>query len=148
MYTDFRLTVPRLRQRIEELRHAVVRDREEIASWRAHDGDLNDGQDPTLDDSSWPSLESWDGATAPAWYRARFTVPQRFDGKPVSLSLRVGGYLHSLFNAEALVYIDGNLAQGLDAFHYDIPLSESAEGGREYVVALYLFWKPDFDVTE
>ncbi|MDP6063703.1 MAG: glycoside hydrolase family 38 C-terminal domain-containing protein [SAR202 cluster bacterium] len=148
MYTDFRLTVPRLRQRIEELRHAVVRDREKITSWRAHDGDLDDGQNPTLDDSAWPALESWDVATAPAWYRARFTVPQRFDGKPVSLSLRVGGYLHSLFNAEALVYIDGDLAQGLDAFHYDIPLSESAEGGREYVVALYLFWKPDFDVTE
>lgn len=148
MYTDFRLTVPRLRQRIEEMRHAVVRDREEIASWRAHDGDLDGGQDPELDDSAWPALDSWDAATAPAWYRARFTVPPRFNGKPVSLSLRVGGYLHSLFNAEALVYIDGELAQGLDAFHYDIPLSESAEGGREYVVALYLFWKPDFDVTD
>ena len=67
MYTDFRLTIPRLRQRIEELRHAVVRDREEITSWRAHDGNLDDGQNPTLDDSAWPALESWDGATAPAW---------------------------------------------------------------------------------
>ena len=113
-----------------------------------HRGDIDDGASPMLDDSGWDALESWDDTDAPSWFRARVVVPERFEGAPVSLSLKVGGYLHSLFNAEALAYVDGELVQGLDAYHHDIPLAERAEGGREYLVALYVFWKPDFDKTD
>ncbi len=148
MITDFRHVIPRLQQRIEELGRAVVRDSQEITGWRMHRGDVDDGASPALDDSGWAALESWDGTDAPSWFRARVTVPERFEGSPVSLSLKVGGYLHSLFNAEALAYVDGELVQGLDAYHHDIPLAESAEGGREYLVALYVFWKPDFKKTD
>ncbi len=148
MVTDFRHVIPRLEQRIEELGRAVVRDSREITGWRMHRGDIDDGASPMLDDAGWAALESWDDAEAPSWFRARVVVPECFEDGPVSLSLKVGGYLHSLFNAEALAYVDGKLVQGLDAYHHDIPLSESAEGGREYLVALYVFWKPDFDKTD
>ena len=148
MVTDFRHVIPRLQQRIEELGRAVVRDSQEITGWRMHRGDVDDGASPSLDDSGWAALESWDGTDAPSWFRARVTVPERFDGSPVSLSLKVGGYLHSLFNAEALAFVDGELVQGLDAYHHDIPVAERAEGGREYLVALYVFWKPDFKKTD
>ena len=113
-----------------------------------HRGDVDDGAPPMLDDSGWDALESWDDTDAPSWFRARVMVPDRFEGASVSLSLKVGGYLHSLFNAEALAYVDGELVQGLDAYHHDIPLAERAEGGREYLVALYVFWKPDFKKTD
>ena len=148
MITDFRHVIPRLGQRIEELDQAVVRDSQEITGWRMHRGDIGDGASPVLDDSGWAALDSWDDTDAPSWFRSRVTVPDRFAGGPVSLSLKVGGYLHSLFNAEALAYVDGELAQGLDAYHHDIPLDECAEGGREYLVALYVFWKPDFKKTD
>ena len=148
MITDFRHVIPRLGQRIEELGRAVVRDSQEITGWRMHRGDAEDGASPMLDDSGWEALESWDDTDAPSWFRARVVVPERFAGGPVSLSLKVGGYLHSLFNAEALAYVDGELVQGLDAYHHDIPLAESAEEGREYQVALYVFWKPDFNKTD
>ena len=148
MITDFRHVIPRLGQRIEELGRAVVRDSQEITGWRMQRGDVDDGASPTLDDSGWDALKSWDGTDAPSWFRARVTVPERFDGSPVSLSLKVGGYLHSLFNAEALAFVDGELVQGLDAYHHDIPVAERAEGGREYLVALYVFWKPDFKKTD
>ena len=148
MFTDFRHTVPRLKQRIDELRESIVRDREEITGWKMRVGDVDDGAHPALDDSNWSSLEAWQDTEAPSWFRARVVVPDRFEGGPVSLSLKVGGYLHSLFNAEALAYIDGRLAQGLDAYHHDLPLAEKARAGREYVVALYVFWKPDFDKTD
>ena len=148
MITDFRHVIPRLQQRIEGLGRSVVRDSEEITGWRMHRGDVDDGASPARDDSSWDALESWDGTDAPSWFRARVTVPERFDGAPVSLSLKVGGYLHSLFNAEALAFVDGELVQGLDAYHHDIPVAEHAEGGREYLVALYVFWKPDFKKTD
>ena len=124
MITDFRHVIPRLQQRIEELGRAVVRDSHEITGWRMHRGDVDDGASPSLDDSGWTPLESWDGTDAPSWFRARITVPERFAGGPVSLSLKVGGYLHSLFNAEALAFVDGELVQGLDAYHHDIPLAE------------------------
>ena len=129
MITDFRHVIPRLGQRIEELGRAVVRDSQEITGWRMHRGDAEDGASPMLDDSGWEALESWDDTDAPSWFRARVVVPERFAGGPVSLSLKVGGYLHSLFNAEALAYVDGELVQGLDAYHHDIPLAESAEEG-------------------
>ena len=148
MITDFRHVIPRLGQRIEELGGAVVRDSHEITGWRMRRGEVDGGASPMLDDSGWDALGSWDDAEAPSWFRARVVVPERFAGGPVSLSLKVGGYLHSLFNAEALAYVDGELVQGLDAYHHDIPVAERAEGGREYLVALYVFWKPDFKKTD
>ncbi len=148
MTTDFRHTVARLEQRIDELGGAVIRNHEEIGGWKSWASELNGGEDPSLDDSAWDNLRSWNEAPVPSWHRAGVTVPKRFDGEPVSVSLRVGGYLHALFNAEALTYVDGELLQGLDAYHHDLLLSERAEGGREYVLAIFLFWKPDFDKTD
>ena len=82
MYTDFRQTVPRLHRRIEELRQAVVRDREEITRWRRDDGGLDEGHDPALDDSGWPCdravvLRCYEGHNMRG--RARLTL-----GVPVS----------------------------------------------------------------
>ena len=148
MTTDFRHTVARLEQRIDELGGAVIRDHEEIAGWKSWKGELDGGEARSLDDSAWDDLGSWNEAPVPSWHRAKVTVPERFDDEPVSVSFRVGGYLYALFNAEALAYVDGELLQGLDAYHHDLLLSERAEGGREYVIAIFLFWKPDFGKTD
>ena len=46
MTADFRHTVARLGQRIDELGDAVVRDREDITGWKVREGDLEAGPDP------------------------------------------------------------------------------------------------------
>ena len=147
MITDFKHTTEKLQQRIAELGRAVVRDREPVTDWKVHDGDVDGAAAPDFDDSKWAALTSWDEVEVPSWQRIRVTVPKRFEGEPVVLSLRVGGYDHKLFNAEALAYVNGEFVLGLDAYHNEILLSEHAVSGQEFVVALNLFWKPDFNKT-
>ena len=148
MFTDFRHVIERLKKRIDEVGDSVVRDREKIISWRTCFGDTDNGFDVSFDDSEWEPLENWNNFDVPSWFRAQVTIPKRFSGMHVSLSLEIGGYLHSLFNAEGLIYVDGELVQGIDAYHCELPLTENAEVDRSYLIALFVFWKPDFNKTQ
>ena len=98
MSTDFRHVIERLKRRIDEVGDSVVRDREKIMSWRTCFGDTDRGFDVSYDDSEWEPLENWNNFDVPSWFRAQVTIPKRFSGMHVSLSLKIGGYLHSLFN--------------------------------------------------
>ena len=148
MFTDFRHVPQRLQQRIDEIGHTIVRSRKEITSWRVFHGEFDKGFDKSIDDSEWQALENWNDIETPSWFKTTVVIPEEFNGLNVSLSLKVGGYLHSLFNAEGLIYVNEELVQGIDAYHYDIPLATFAEAGKSYSVAIFIFWKPDFDKTE
>ena len=148
MFTDFRHVPQRLQQRIDEIGHTIVRSRKEITSWSVFHGEFDRGFDKSIDDSEWQALENWNDIETPSWFKTTVVIPEEFNGLNVSLSLKVGGYLHSLFNAEGLIYVNEELVQGIDAYHYDIPLATFAEAGKSYSVAIFIFWKPDFDKTE
>ena len=142
MITDYRHTVERLKQRINELGSHVYRDSEPLDSWRLHPGELVGAESPQLDDSGWSEVASLEGVDAPSWLRATVGVPERFDGVPVALRLRMPGFRQALFGTESLVYVDGQLVHGVGPYHTEVELTERAQSGRDYLVAVHVFWRP------
>ena len=140
---DFRHTVEKLRRRIDEVGRHIYGQRAPMTSWQYHVGAQFDGGSPPDDEVQWQAVRSFDGLEAPFWLRARVQTPQTFHGKPVALFLQLGGHQHALFGTEALVYVDGRLVQGVDAFHQEVLLANKARGGQEYAVTLHLFWCPE-----
>jgi len=50
-------------------------------SWRVHAGDMPHGENPDLDDSSWPAGKPGaDSSGQPVWFRQRITIPKMFHG--------------------------------------------------------------------
>ena len=148
MITDFRHTAEKLERRIDEIAGYVYRERAPISDWRVGPGELPGAHAPAFDDSAWAEFRPLEHIDVPVWLRARVRVPASFDGQPAALYLRLEGVEHSLFGTETLVYVDGELVHGTDPYHPEIVLSESAEGGREYTVALHLFWRPDLQYVK
>jgi len=72
--------------------------------------------------------DRWGGEGLTGFFRRDFTVPQEFDGKPVSLDIFFGG--------DGVVRVDGEPFAGLECFHREVLLSESAEAGRTYRLEL------------
>lgn len=99
----------------------------EAGPWKVHEGYLAHGEDPGLDDSSWPTAQRETATAAPAvWYRLQFRVPAQTHGCSVTGSridlnflaqpVRGGaaedqGYLGS----SKIIYFDGRrVAMGED----------------------------------
>ncbi len=68
--------------------------------------------------------ESWGGNGLSGWFKVRFTVPKEHAGKPFAVLINIG--------FEGCVFMNGTPYHGVDRFHEEVLLSESAEAGKEY----------------
>ena len=105
-------------------------------TWRYHVGDLADAANPALDDSSWPSQTGdafqW-GEPPLTWLRTKITIPSDIAG------VKVAGNKVTFIcgiDDDGVIYIDGKEAQ---QFHWDgckVTLTENAQPGRTYKIAI------------
>ncbi|HNT33975.1 MAG TPA: hypothetical protein PKH07_03150 [bacterium] len=110
----------------------------ESVLWRLKCADEAGASSPSYDDSGWEQIQLGDkfASTGFAWLRARFVIPksvlgERVKGKPIALRLNCG---------DGEVYIDGQFYGRYDNDHPAmILLSETAEPGKEYMVAIRLY---------
>jgi alpha-mannosidase len=70
----------------------------------------------------------WGGYDVTQWFRARVTIPHEMAGKPVAAILRQGW--------EALCYLNGLPAQGLDGNRSEVLLTPNAKGGEEFEIVI------------
>ncbi len=107
-----------------------------LTQWRAH-GDMPHGEDPSLDDSSWSAATLGGGrgagqrqaGQAQAWYRTVFEAPANLRGARLKLMPR--------FSNDGRVFVNGGLvAQGEGRTLDPIPLTESAQPGTKYAIAV------------
>lgn len=122
----------RAEQRIKDIEAAIARERVSLTPLKFHQGDVENGASPDLDDASWPEVgvgHRWEDAEAPAWLRGRFTVPAEWAGERVGLWIDIA-------RAEPLLYLDGAPAQALDYNHQDVLLHDPAAGGEAHHFAV------------
>ncbi len=104
--------------------------------WRFHYPAVAGGEHPGFDDSKWRQVNPehrWEHENAAAWYRKLIVIPEAVGGVPVTgqkVELRVA------VDDDSEVYVNGKL---VGKFHWDqgrVTLSEAAEAGQNYLVAV------------
>ena len=116
-----------------------------VTGWRFHPADVAHGEDPALDDSSWPLAKTPHNMTdhEAVWYRARLTVPKTLHGYDLT-----GARIWLRFDVSAngpmpeILYFDGRrVALGEDL--EQTVLFENAKPGDSVLVAVKLLHTND-----
>ena len=116
-----------------------------VSGWRFHPADVAHGEDPSLDDSSWPLAKTPNNTTnhEAVWYRARLTVPKTLHGYDLT-----GARIWLRFDVSAngpmpeILYFDGRrVALGEDL--EQTVLFDNAKPGDSVLVAVKLLHTND-----
>jgi len=79
----------------------------------------------------------WYGPDGHYWFKAEFIVPKEFDAKPLWLYVRTQiDEWDDGKNPQFLLFVNGEIVQGLDMNHREVLIERSAEEGAAYVLEL------------
>lgn len=82
----------------------------------------------------------WYGPDRHYWFRATVTIPEEMAGKPVYLKAATQvDHWDDAKNPQFLMFVDGNVTQGMDINHQMVLLDSCAEAGRSYVIDLQAY---------
>ena len=132
----------KISQRLELLDHYIYRQEIDVPEVRFCAGQIAGGEVSTLDDSDWARIEPghiWGQPNDYAWFRIPLRIPEAFAGRRVAIALKLGGLGEGGFAAECLAYLDGLPVQGVDRNHHEVLLSERAQGGESWLLAIEAF---------
>jgi len=146
-----RFSIERLTRRIDEVGSYIHRERVPLRQWAIIPEKAATGAPPEPDDPRWEPFEvgEWWGRSDDlpwAWFYRRVTIPDDWTGRNVALLVRIGEENRRRY-PEALAYVDGAPRQGIDRHHDLIYLSDAAEPGRSYDIALEA-WRGQGDMAE
>jgi len=79
----------------------------------------------------------WYGPDAHYWFKATYTVPQELDGKPLWLYIRTQiDEWDDGKNPQFLLYVNGEIVQGIDMNHREVFIESCAVAGTTYALDL------------
>lgn len=134
-------------------KYYIYPDSEFISGYKMKEGTFKGGEVCNIETSDWDYFECgkdrWGAKDKHYWFRTEVTIPEKFSGKPVVYELKTGREGEwDVLNPQFLVYVNGNLIQGLDINHREIILSEAVEAGQKYFIALYAYTGMKGDLLE
>ncbi len=109
----------------------------QLSAWQMKEGNFLRPADADSVEAPWQQFDShtmhWYGPDAHYWFRTEYTVPEKEEGKSLWL------ILHTQIeewddgkNPQFLLFIDGEIIQGMDMNHREALLTKSAQAGRTY----------------
>lgn len=121
----------------DELKKLSVRQRRTIDAWFYKKGNFIRPHDAEADETPFLPFDSrimhWYGPDAHYWFKADMTVPDSFDGRPLWLYVRTQiDEWDDGKNPQFLLYVDGEVVQGIDMNHREVLLTRSARAGQTY----------------
>ena len=150
MSFDYKFSFEKVGKRIEELSSRMCTNVFPIEKWsytteqKKPAGDLI----PKLDNVKWTTIQGLETTPIlPGWFRTNIKPQKTHIGYPLKLQVRFGGFKHTLINREGLVYVNGQLRFGVDAFHQDIDLTQYCTG-ESFEILIYVYWVPEKDLTK
>jgi len=118
-----------------------------LSGWQMCKTDGETRPVPGDDNRNWvdvPEGSVWGGHFEYNAFRGKVTIPAEFAGKPVEFTLLTGREGRwDATNPQFTVYVNGQLRQGFDTNHGELPLTDCAAGGEEYEIFLSAFTGTD-----
>ncbi len=87
----------------------------------------------------------WPGPDKHYWFRAEVIVPDCFDGKPLWLHFVTQVTFWDAVNPQFLLFVNGEVTQGLDTNHQEVRITDCAKAGDRYVIDLQAYTGRDND---
>lgn len=132
----------RVRKIAQELSSYVYVDRLKINDYEMKEGNFHSIGEVTNSKEKWTSFnagELWGGKDYHCWFRTKVTVPENYNGKVIALRFSTFEEGWDAINPQFLLYVNGELIQGLDINHREVIISENACAGDVYHVDLHAY---------
>ena len=124
-----------------ELKKEAVHQKVALSSWEMKKGNFVTPADALADPSPFTPFDGrtmhWYGPDEHYWFRADMTVPESFDGKTLVFHLRTQiEEWDDAKNPQFLLFVDGEVSQGMDMNHREVLITRSAKAGQTYHIEL------------
>ncbi len=125
-----KIEATQVRLRLTEIEQTIYQDKQPLDRVEAVVTGLGRGVEP-MPASGWKAFAvpgRWGGRDQTTWFRMKCAVPKAMQGKTLYALFAVGG--------EALAYVNGKPAQGIDGNHTELLLTEKAKAGQTFTIVL------------
>ena len=113
-----------------------------VDSLKFKEGNFFRLEDVDADSSNWQNYTTgsqWGGRDAHAWFRTTIQVPDELDGQTIVLKLKTHLNGWDPTNPQLILYINGELIQGIDVNHTEAVLEHNAVKGATYQIDLHAY---------
>ena len=128
----------------DELRKLSIRQRVPISGWMYKKGNFVHPEDARHDAAAFSPFDCrnmhWYGPDEHYWFYSDTTVPESFQGKPLWMHVctQIDEWDDGK-NPQFLLFVNGEIVQGIDMNHRDVLLSRSAEAGQPLCLELQAY---------
>ena len=128
----------------DELRKLSIRQRVPISGWMYKKGNFIHPEDARHDAAAFSPFDCrnmhWYGPDEHYWFYSDTTVPESFQGKPLWMHVctQIDEWDDGK-NPQFLLFVNGEIVQGVDMNHRDVLLSRSAEAGQPLCLELQAY---------
>ncbi len=118
----------------EELKKLKIKQRFAIDNWKYKEGNYIRPEDADADTAAWADFDCqkmhWYGKDRHYWFKTTYRVPKELDGKRMWLHVRTQiDEWDDAKNPQFLLFVNGEVVQGIDMNHRGVWLSPSAKEG-------------------
>lgn len=136
----------RIKRILKELKDYIYQDPHKITEYKSKKGYFKCGEATDLDTSVWEEYDTskrWGGYEEKDrhyWFRTEIVIPEVLRDKEVVYHMTTGEDGDwDLANPQMLVYLDGQLIQGLDIRHREFTVTHKAIPGTVYQLAIQAY---------
>lgn len=136
-----KLLVSKVRRTISEVKKNIYFNHEIIPAFDMKDGFYRNIEEVDNSTNPWKEYKRgdfWGGRDIDAWFRFNVSIPERMKGQEVALYVCTGitdvDREETTTNPQMLLYVNGELIQGLDINHKEFILIKEAQGGETYQI--------------
>lgn len=128
----------------EQLKKLAVKQNQPVTAFQYKKGFFERPKDADASGEAWAEFDSktmhWYGPDAHYWFRTELSVPESMDRKHVwmHVSTQIDEWDDGR-NPQFLLFVDGNVTQGIDMNHRDVRLFENAQAGRKVTLDLQAY---------
>ncbi len=128
----------------EELKKLKIRQKFTIDNWQYKEGNYIRPEEAEADTVAWEDFDCqkmhWYGKDRHYWFKTTYRVPHELDGKRMWLHVRTQiDEWDDAKNPQFLLFVNGEVVQGIDMNHRDVFLSPSAKEGDVLEIGLQAY---------
>lgn len=134
----------RVRVICDELKRLRVKQRFVVSNWEYKEGNFIRPKEAEEEGTDWKAFDSqtmhWYGKDRHYWFRTTYQVPKELDGARMWLHVctQIDEW-DDAKNPQFLLFVNGEVVQGIDMNHRDVLLRSQAEAGEELALDLQAY---------